>query len=128
MSRHNAVCVLAVCLAVPATAAAQDASRLLDPARGVTVEQAVATGLENSPSLKAAKALVAAAEARRAQAALRSNPSVSSMWREQMGGMDRMNDVSITMPLDLFRRGARVGLADAEVSVAEAEIPGDESG
>lgn len=124
MSRHNAVCVLAVCLAVPATAAAQDASRLLDPARGVTVEQAVATGLENSPSLKAAKAMVAAAEARRAQAALRSNPSVSSMWREQMGGMDRMNDVSITMPLDLFRRGARVGLADAEVSVAEAEARG----
>lgn len=123
MVRNRARYVLAIWLAAPAVAAAQVPSRL-DPAGGLTVDQAVATGLENSPALKAAKAMVTAAESRRAQAALRANPSVSAMWREGIGGMDRMQDVSITLPLELFRRDARVALAGADVSVAEAEARG----
>lgn len=95
--------------------------RLIDPSAGLTAEQMVGTAFESLPSLRAARAAVAAAEARRTQAGLRPNPNASVGWRQQIGGMDRMNEVGVTLPLDLFRRGARVALADAGVRVAEAD-------
>ena len=94
---------------------------LVDPVGGTTVEQAVATALENLASLRAARAAVAAAEARRAQAALRPNPILAAGWRQEIGGMGRMNETSVTLPLDLFRRGPRTALAEAGIEVAEAE-------
>lgn len=97
------------------------AQRLIDPSSGLTAEQMVAAALESLPSLRAARAAVAAAEARRTQAGLRPNPNASVGWRQQIGGMDRMNEVGVTLPLDLFRRSARVALADAGVRVAEAD-------
>jgi len=94
---------------------------LIDPSSGLTAEQMVAAAFESLPSLRAARAAVAAAEARRTQAGLRPNPNASVGWRQQIGGMDRMNEVGVTLPLDLFRRGARLALADAGVRVAEAD-------
>lgn len=95
--------------------------QIVDPVAGLTIEQTVTAARETLPSLRAARAAVAAAEARRAQAGLRPNPSVSAGWREEIGGMDRMNDVSVTVPLDVLRRGARVALAESGIAVAEAE-------
>lgn len=95
--------------------------RIVDPLAGLTIEQTVAAALDKLPALRAARAAVAAAQARRTQAGLRPNPSVSAGWREEIGGMDRMNELSVTVPLDLFRRGARVALAESGIAVADAE-------
>ena len=92
-----------------------------DPVNGLTIDQAIATARNNVPSLKAARAAISAAEARRAQAGLRPNPTVSTMWRREIGGMDRMNDVFVDLPLDLFRRRPRIAAAEADIGVAEAE-------
>ena len=122
--RGRAMVILAAVSIGAAQLAAQSsagAQRLIDPAAGMTADQMVAAAFESLPSLRAARAAVTAAEARRTQAGLRPNPSASVGWREQIGGMDRMNDVGVTLPLDLFRRGARVALADAGVRVAEAD-------
>lgn len=122
--RGRAMVILAAVWIGAAQLAAQTPAgvqRLIDPAAGMTVEKMVAAAFESLPSLRAARAAVTAAEARRIQAGLRPNPSASVGWREQIGGMDRMNEVGVTLPLDLFRRSARVALADAGVRVAEAD-------
>jgi cobalt-zinc-cadmium efflux system outer membrane protein len=57
----------------------------------------------------------------RLQAGLRINPTLSFERRHEPGGTDTATDVGVEWPLELFRRGARVAAADAEVRVAEHE-------
>jgi cobalt-zinc-cadmium efflux system outer membrane protein len=61
------------------------------------------------------------ARAMRIQAALRANPAVSLEQRQEPGGSDSATEIGVEWPLELFRRGSRVAVADAELRVAEFE-------
>jgi len=117
MRTMHAGFVVALWALAPSAAAAQSPQ----PVGGLSIEQLIAMALDKHPSLAEARAMIAAAEGRRAQARLRPNPTVSAMLRREVGGMDRMTDASATLPLELFRRGPRVAMAEAAVGEAAAE-------
>lgn len=117
MRTMHAGCVIALWALAPIAAAAQSPQ----PVGDLSIEQLIAMALDKHPSLAEARAMIAAAEGRRAQARLRPNPTVSAMLRREVGGMDRMTDASVTLPLELFRRGPRVAMAEAAVGEAAAE-------
>jgi cobalt-zinc-cadmium efflux system outer membrane protein len=114
-ARRAAALALVVCVGAPAGAqeAPGDA--------GVTLAQAVALALSREPASRAALADVAVARGMRLQAGLRANPTLSFERRREPGGTDTTSEVAIEWPLELFRRDARVGVADAEVQVAAHE-------
>ncbi len=60
--------------------------RYLDPANGMTADQAVAYALAHNGELLAARSEIEAARAMVRQASLRSNPSVDFERKEQIGG------------------------------------------
>jgi cobalt-zinc-cadmium efflux system outer membrane protein len=90
--------------------------------RGLSLTQLVATALERSPTVLAARARVEAARGERLQAGLRPNPGLVSDIREEIGGTDRQTMVGLSVPLDLFRRPGRIEVADRGIDVAEAEV------
>lgn len=95
------------------------------PATGVTgtsIEALVAMALERAPLIDAARARVQVAEGERRQASLRPNPSASLDRREQFGGSEDETSLGVTWPLDLFRRDARVAVADHHVHRAELAV------
>ena len=94
------------------------AGRFVDPANGLTLEQAIARAIAQEPSLRAARSQVETAEGMKIQASLRSNPSVSFERREESGGTDNLTTVGVEWPLDLFRREGRIAVADREVATA----------
>jgi outer membrane protein, heavy metal efflux system len=98
---------------------AQLAGRFVDPANGLSLEQAIARAIEQEPSLRAARSEVEVAQGTKSQASLRPNPSVSFEWRDEPGGTDHLATIGVEWPLDLFRRGERVAVADHEVKVAQ---------
>ena len=115
MTKMCAVVALGVFLA--ASARAQEA-----PARGsVSLSEAIAVALSREPTTRAARADVEVARGMRLQAGLRANPSMSLERREEPGGTDSATEVGIEWPLELFRRGSRVAVADAELVVAQRE-------
>lgn len=95
------------------------AGRFVDSANGLSLEAAIALALAQEPSLQAVRSQVEVAKGARTQASLRPNPSVSLEWRGEPGGSDRLTTVGVEWPLELFRRGARVAVADREVTVAQ---------
>ena len=115
MKKTYAVVALSVCVAAPARA--QDVA----PAEGVSLTQAIALALSREPAARAAGADVEIARGMSAQAGLRANPTLSFERRNEPGGTDNATDVGIEWPLELFRRGPRVAVADANVSVAQYE-------
>jgi cobalt-zinc-cadmium efflux system outer membrane protein len=90
--------------------------------RGLSLTQLIATALERSPTVLAARARVESARGERLQAGLRPNPSVMSDIREEVGGTDRQTMVGLSVPLDLFRRPGRMDVADRGIDVAETEL------
>ena len=54
------------------------ATRFVDPANGLSLDQAIARALEQEPSLRAARSGVDVAQGMKQQASLRPNPSVST--------------------------------------------------
>lgn len=86
----------------------------------LTMQQAIAEALHAEPGLQAVRAEVEAARGERRQAALRPNPEVSFEEREQAGGSDRQTTVDVELPLDLFRRGARIAAAERTILRAGA--------
>ena len=115
MKKTCAVVALSVCVAAPARA--QDVA----PAEGVSLTQAIALALSREPAARAAGADVEIARGMSAQAGLRANPTLSFERRNEPGGTDNATDLGIEWPLELFRRGPRVAVADANVSVAQYE-------
>lgn len=94
--------------------------RYIDPANGMTADQAVIYALSHNAELLAARSEVEAARALVRQAALRPNPSVEFERKEQLGGSDNTSMVAGMWPLDLAgRRSARVLVAQKEVEVKE---------
>jgi cobalt-zinc-cadmium efflux system outer membrane protein len=101
---------------------AQLANQFVDPANGLSLEQAIARALEQEPSLRATRSEVDVAEGMRQQASLRRNPSVSFEWRDEPGGTDRLAMVGIEWPLELSRRGGRIAVADRELTTAQLAV------
>lgn len=87
---------------------------------GLPIEALVKMALERAPALDAARARIQVAEGERRQAALRPNPVAAVDRQEQFGGADTQTSIGMTWPLDLFRRDARVAVADADVRRAAA--------
>ena len=114
MKCTGAVVALAMCFAVPARGQAP-------PADGVSLTQAIALAQAREPATRSARADVEVARAMRIQAGLRANPTVSLEQRQEPGGSDSATGIGVEWPLELFRRGPRVAVADAELRVAEFE-------
>jgi cobalt-zinc-cadmium efflux system outer membrane protein len=109
--------------ACPTVARAQagdavSAARYIDPAGGLSLEAAVVRALEQEPSLRVIRTGVEVARGALREAALRPNPSVAFERRDEPGGTDNLTSVSVTWPLDLFRRSGRMAVADLEVAGA----------
>jgi cobalt-zinc-cadmium efflux system outer membrane protein len=92
--------------------------RFVDPANGLSLEQAIARAIEQEPSLRAARSHVDVAQGARLQASLRPNPAVSFERRQEPGGTDTQTAIGIAWPLD-FRRSGRMAVADRELSTAQ---------
>jgi cobalt-zinc-cadmium efflux system outer membrane protein len=102
---------LVICGGFAANAFAQDG----------TIEQLVATALERSPELRAARTEIAAAGGQVTQAGLRPNPTLSAS-RMLMTGEQHQTLVEFEWPLDLYRRSARIGVAQDAVRLATLSI------
>lgn len=96
--------------------------RYLDPINGLSLEQAIARALAQEPSLRAARSEIDVARGMRLQASLRPNPRVSFERREEPAGTDNQTTVAVEWPLDLFRRGGRVAVADREVTAVQRAV------
>ena len=106
-----------LCVWLTAPAAAQVAP----VGEGVSLAEAIAVALAREPATRAAKADVEVARGMKLQAGRRANPMLSVERREEPGGTDTATDIGVEWPLELFRRGSRVSVADAELLVAEHE-------
>jgi outer membrane protein, heavy metal efflux system len=93
--------------------------RFVDPANGLSLEQAIARAIEQEPSLRVARSQVEVAQGTKLQASLRPNPSVSFEQREEPGGTDNLTTVGLEWPLDLFRRSGRIAVAEREITTAQ---------
>ena len=98
------------------------AGKFVDPANGMSLEQAIALAIEREPSLRAARSQVEVAQGTKLQASLRPNPSVSFERREEPGGTDNLTTVGVEWPLDLFRRSGRVAVADREIATTQLAV------
>ena len=98
-------------LTCPAGAAAQDGS----------IEQLVATALDRSPELRAARTAITAAGGQVTQAGLRPNPTLSAS-RMLMTGEQHQTLFEVEWPLDLFRRPARIGAAQHAVDATTLAV------
>jgi outer membrane protein, heavy metal efflux system len=129
MTARIALSVLIATLLIGVSTSAQSpggqtspAGRFVDPANGLSLEQAIARAIEQEPSLRAARSQVEMAEGTKIQASLRPNPSVSFERREEPGGTDHLTTVGIEWPLELFRRDGRIAVADREVATAQLAV------
>ena len=98
------------------------AGRFVDPANGLSLEQAIARAIEQEPSLRAARSQVEVAQGTKIQASLRPNPSVSFERREEPGGTDNLTTLELEWPLEVFRRDQRIAVADREVAAAQFAV------
>ena len=88
----------------------------------VSLEEAVSIALAGEPALRAARAELDVARGLRRQAGLRPNPSLMFERREEPAGTDNLTMVQVSVPLDLFRRSARIDVADRHVEIVDRTI------
>jgi cobalt-zinc-cadmium efflux system outer membrane protein len=94
-----------------------------DPQTGVTVDQAVAYGLEHNGELLAARKEIEAASALVRQAALRANPKVDASVSKTITGTDNNITVNGMLPLELGgRRPARIKVAERELEMRRQDV------
>ncbi|HXD20916.1 MAG TPA: TolC family protein [Vicinamibacterales bacterium] len=86
-----------------------------------TIEQLVATALDRSPDIRAARTAITAAGGQLTQAGLRPNPMVSAS-RMLMTGEQHQTLVEVDWPLDLFRRPARIVTAQHAVEATTLSV------
>lgn len=98
------------------------ADRFLDPVDGLSLDRAVALALEQEPSLRAARSQIDIAAAKRLQASLKPNPSVSVERRQETEGVGNQTAVGVQWPLDLFRTRSRTAVAEGEVTTARLAV------
>lgn len=109
-------------LSPPAMRSQADLSWHIDPIDGLSLEDAIRVALTSQPALRAARTEIDVAAGRRQQAALRANPTTTFERREEPGGTDRLTAVGFQLPLELFRRGARVAVADREIEIVRLKV------
>jgi outer membrane protein, heavy metal efflux system len=130
MTRRITSSVVIATLLTTASATAQSsrdpaaslAVQFVEPANGLSLEQAIARALEQEPSLRATRSQVDVARGMRQQASLRRNPSVALEWRDEPGGTDHVASVGVEWPLELSRRGPRITVADRDVATARLSV------
>ena len=86
-----------------------------------SVEQLVATALERSPDIRAARTAITAAGSEVTQAALRPNPTFTAS-QMLMTGAQHQSLFEVEWPLDLSRRNARVGVAQRSVEATTLAV------
>jgi cobalt-zinc-cadmium efflux system outer membrane protein len=86
-----------------------------------SVEQLVATALERSPEIRAARTAITAAGGEVTQATLRPNPTFTAS-QMLMTGAQHQTLLEVEWPLDLWRRGARVGAAQRSVEATTLAV------
>lgn len=110
-------------LSSPPTMRSQaDLSGHVDAIDGLSLEDAIRVALTSQPALRAARTEVDVAVGRRQQAALRANPTTTFERRAEPGGTDNLTAVGLQLPLELFRRGARVAVADREIEIVRLDV------
>ena len=87
---------------------------------GFSIEALVEMALKRAPMVEAARRRIDVAEGQRIQASLRPNPVMGVDRQEQLRGADAQTRFSLTVPLDLFRKDARVAVAGHDVRRADA--------
>jgi outer membrane protein, heavy metal efflux system len=85
---------------------------------GLTLDQVVATAVERSKRLTAARAQIDAARGELQQSRLRSNPMIDVSQSEEAGGPGRRTALGLTWPMELFRVPARSTIAERQIDVA----------
>jgi outer membrane protein TolC len=115
MKTASVTVAVAVCVCVPVR------GQEVASGDGVTLTQALAVALAREPAARAAKSNLEMARGMKLHANLRANPTMSVEWREEPAGTDSAIDIGIEWPLELFRRGPRVAVADEELRVGEHE-------
>ncbi|MFN2444727.1 MAG: TolC family protein [Vicinamibacterales bacterium] len=98
------------------------ADQYVDPVKGLSLDQAIAQALEQEPLLRSARTEIDVARGMRLQASLRPNPNVSFERREEPAGTDNHTTVAMEWPLDLFRKGPRVAVADRELQAVQIGV------
>lgn len=93
-------------------------AQYIDPKQGLSIDGLVTMAVTQAPSLAAARARIDAARGDRQQAALRPNPTATFEQREQFGGLETQTMAGMAWPLDLFRRGPRMAVADDALRIA----------
>ena len=101
---------------------ASTAERYVDPINGLSLEDAITRALAQEPSLRSARSQIAVAQSMRQQAGLRPNPTASFEQRQEPAGNDNQTTVGVEWPLDLFRRGRRVAVAEREVTAVQLGV------
>ena len=92
--------------------------RFLDALGGMTVNEAVAAAINNSPELAAMHKEVAVGEALVRQAKLRANPTLDVKGTKQTDGPDNSFMIEGGIPLELAgRRGSRIRVAEQELEI-----------
>jgi len=122
MNLRATAALVAIYLLVASPGAAQTATSFVDPASGLSLDEAIARAVAHEPTLRAARAMIDVARGMREQAALRRNLSVSAEFRDEPSGTDNQSMFSVEWPLDLFRRDGRVAVADREVTAVELSV------
>ena len=95
------------------------APRFLDSVNGVTLDAAIGQALQQEPSLRAARADVEVARGMRMQAELKPNPTVSFAQQMEPRGTDAQTRIELQWPLDLFRKGGRVAVAEGQIEATQ---------
>jgi cobalt-zinc-cadmium efflux system outer membrane protein len=86
-----------------------------------TIERLVATALEQSPEIRAARAEIAAGGGQVTQAGLRPNPTLSAS-QMFMTGEQHLALFEVEWPLDLFRRPARLATAQRTIEATTLSV------
>jgi outer membrane protein TolC len=102
---------LTICIGLSANGFAQETS----------VEQLVATALERSPEIRAARTTITAAGGEVTQAALKPNPTFAAS-QMLMTGSQHQTLFEVEWPLDLSRRTARIGAAQRSVEATTLAV------
>lgn len=122
------VMLLANCLGFASVVGAQDTTtirlsdRFVDTRNGLSLDSAIRQALEREPTLKSVRSEVDVAQGKKLQATLRPNPSLSIEQRQEPTSPDNQTMAQIQWPLDLFRRAARVAVADRAIEVSERAV------
>ena len=97
--------------------------QFIDPVNGLTADDLVRYALAHNGELAAARLMIAEARGRLRQAGLRPNPMVETSGTHGVTTSDNMTMIGAELPLELGgRRKARVGVAQRELELRDAEV------